>query len=85
MKSFTAILIGCLVVFNTPLVEALQPTMTQQLTMTQQVPENTSHALMFRNVPELKERGGEFAEEMGFKGEGSMLLSMVRAQLMVKG
>ncbi len=79
MKSFAAILIRCLAVFNRPLVETPQPTMTQQM------PENTSHALMFRNVPELKERGGEFAEEMGFKGEGPMLLSMVRAQLMVKG
>ncbi len=85
MKSFTAILIGCLVVFNTPLVEALQPTMTQQLTMTQQVPENTSHALMFSNVTELKERGNEFTEEMGFKGKVSMLFRIVRGQRMLKG
>ena len=40
---------------------------------------------MFRNVTELKERGGEFAEEMGFKGEVSILFSSVEAQLMVKG
>ena len=79
MKSLAAILIGCLAVFNTPLVEAQQPTMTQQ------VPENTSHALMFRNVTELKERGNEFTEEMGFKGEVSMLFRIVRGQLMVKG
>ena len=77
--------------FNTPLVEALQPTMTQQLTMTQQptmtqqVPENTSHALMFSNVTELKERGNEFTEEMGFKGKVSMLFRIVRGQRMLKG
>lgn len=79
MKSFAAILIGCLSVFNTPQLEAQQPTMTEL------VPENASHALMFRNVTDLKKRGDEFAEEMGFKGGVSMLFSIVGSQLMVKG
>ena len=79
MKSFAAILIRCLAVFNRPLVETPQPTMTQQ------VPENTSHALMFSNVTELKERGNEFTEEMGFKGKVSMLFRIVRGQRMLKG
>jgi hypothetical protein len=79
MKLFAAILIGCLAVFNTPQAEAQQPTMTQL------VPKNASHALVFRNVNELKERGDEFAEEMGFKGGVSLLFSIVGSQLMVKG
>jgi hypothetical protein len=77
MKFYTAILIGGLAVFNTPQVEAQQPTMTQL------VPENASHALMFRNVTELKERGDEFAEEMGYKNSVSILFSFVGSQLMV--
>ncbi|MGZ0173204.1 MAG: hypothetical protein ACKVHE_27055, partial [Planctomycetales bacterium] len=79
MKCFVAILIGCLAVFNAPQAEAQQPTMTQL------VPKNASHALMFRNVTELKERGDEFAEEMRFKGGMSLLFSIVGSQLMVKG
>jgi hypothetical protein len=79
MKSFAAILIGCLAVFNTPQVGAQQPTMTQL------VPKNAAYALVFRNVNELKERGDEFAEEMGFKGGVSTLFSIVGSQLMVSG
>lgn len=79
MKSFAAILIGYFAVFNTPQVGA------QQQTMTQLVPKNAAHALVFRNVKELKERGDEFAEEMEFKGGVSALFSIVGSQLMVRG
>lgn len=77
MKYSAAILIGCLAVFNTPLVRAQQPTMTDL------VPREASYSLMFRNVNELKERGDEFAAEMGFVGGMSTLLSFVGGQLFV--
>lgn len=77
MKNSVAILIGCLAVFNTPLASAQQPTMTDL------VPREASYSLMFRNVNELKERGDEFAAEMGFVGGMSTLLSIVGGQLFV--
>lgn len=77
MKTFAAILAGCLAVFNTPLVRAQQPTMTEL------VPRRASYSLMFRNVNELKERGDEFAAEMGFPGGISSLLSFAGGQIFV--
>ena len=77
MKLLAAILIGCLAVFNTPVACA------QQSTMTDLVPREASYSLIFRNVNELKERGDEFAAEMGFPGGVSSLLGIVGGQLFV--
>lgn len=77
MKYSATILIGCLTVFNTSLARAQQPTMTDL------VPQDASYSLVFRNVNELKERGDEFAAEMGFVGGMSSLLSIVGGQLFV--
>ncbi len=77
MKYSSAILIGCLAVFNTSPVRAQQPTMTDL------APRNASYSLVFRNVNELKDRGDEFAAEMGFVGGMSSLLNFVGGQLFV--
>ena len=79
MKLFAAILIGCLSVFNTPRLQA------QQRTMSQLVPQEASYSLVFRNVNELKERGDEFAVEMGYPNNISMLFSLVGSQLQARG
>jgi len=77
MRLFSAILIGCLSVFNT------SPAAAQQPTMTTLVPQSASHSVMFRNVNELKERGDEVASELGFPIGMTSLFSVVGSQLLV--
>jgi hypothetical protein len=77
MRLYSAILIGCGVVFNT------SPAVAQQPTMTTLVPQLASHAVMFRNVNELKERGDVVASELGFPFGMTSLFSIVGSQLLV--
>lgn len=53
--------------------------------MTQLVPQSASHALMFRHVEELKQRGDEVAAELGFNFGVSSLFSMIGSQLHLAG
>ena len=77
MRLFSAILIGCGAVFNT------SPAAAQPPTMTELVPQSASHAVMFRNVNELKERGDVVASELGFPFGMTSLFSIVGSQLLV--
>ena len=80
MKSVPAILLGCLATFWTSRSIAQQPTMTGL------VPQSSSHAIVFRNVQELKERGDELSEELGYSRSGmSMLFAIAGSQLKVTG
>ena len=79
MRSVVAILLGFFAAFHIPSADAQQPTMTEI------VPQSASHALIFRNVNELKQRGDEVTAELGFNSGMSTLFSMIGAQLLVTG
>tara|TARA_R110002072_G_scaffold299632_1_gene475478 strand:- start:49319 stop:51292 length:1974 start_codon:yes stop_codon:yes gene_type:complete len=79
MKLLATILIGCLSAFNARLANA------QPQTMTELVPRVASYSLVFRHVNELKERGDEFATEMGHKGAMSWFCRMAGSELLVQG
>lgn len=74
-----AILLGCFTTLHAPSLWA------QQRTMTELVPQSASHAVMFRHVEELKQRGDEVSTELGFNFGVSSLFSMIGSQLHVTG